>query len=157
MAEGIAPLDILRAVLDPVRLAVLGAAVEGEVSIDDLACRLDLSRREVAKAIGDLRRIGVLDDECRLDTEALASLGRSLPHEYPGLGEPVEGPWTKDEATILARFFAGDRLVEIPKSASKRRLVLEKIVQEFEPGERDRKSTRLNSSHTDISRMPSSA
>lgn len=136
MADGVAPLDVLRAVLDPVRLAVLGAAVDGEVSIDDFAKRLDLRRKEVAKAIGDLRAIGVLDDDCRLATEALASLGRSLPHEYQGLGEPVEGPWTEDEAIILGRFFAGDRLVEIPKSASKRRLVLEKVVREFEPGER---------------------
>ncbi|MFV1971298.1 MAG: GNAT family N-acetyltransferase [Acidimicrobiia bacterium] len=136
MAEGVAPLDVLKAVLDPVRLAVLGAAVEGEISIDDLADRLNVRRKEVAKAIGDLRAIGVLDYECRLDAGALASLGRSLPHEYSGLGEPVQGPWTEEEAIILGRFFAGDRLVEIPKNASKRRLVLEKIVQEFEPGER---------------------
>ena len=31
------------------------------------------------------------------------------------------------------------------------------IVYSFEPTPADRKSTRLNSSHTDISRMPSSA
>jgi len=136
MADEVAPLDVLRAVLDPVRLAVLGAAAEGEVSIEDLAGRLKLRRRDVAKAIGDLRAIGVLDDDCRLDTEVLASVGRSLPREHPELGEPVQGPWTAEEAIILGRFFAGDRLVEVPKSASKRRLVLEKIVQEFEPGQR---------------------
>ncbi len=97
VSEGVTPLDVLRAVLDPVRLAVLGAAAQGEV---------------------------------------LSSVGWSLPRDHPGLGEPAEGPWTEDEALILGRFFAGDRLVDIPKGASKRKLVLEKIAQEFEPGER---------------------
>ena len=31
------------------------------------------------------------------------------------------------------------------------------VVEEYPTADRDRKSTRLNSSHTDISRMPSSA
>ena len=31
------------------------------------------------------------------------------------------------------------------------------VFMTLDPGEQDRKSTRLNSSHTDISRMPSSA
>ena len=31
------------------------------------------------------------------------------------------------------------------------------VIDRTEPGKEDRKSTRLNSSHTDISRMPSSA
>ena len=34
---------------------------------------------------------------------------------------------------------------------------LDKIVEEYNIHNLDRKSTRLNSSHTDISRMPSSA
>lgn len=59
-----------------------------------------------------------------------------LPQEHPDLGTPLEGSWTENEARILGRFFSGGRLVEIPSSVRKRRLVLERIAQEFEPGER---------------------
>ncbi len=136
VAEEIAPLDLLRAVLDPVRLAVLGSAAQGPISIDEIAERLDVHRKDVAKAIGDLRSLDILDKDGALNRGALADIGRSLPSADGRQGEPIDGPWTEDEATVLGRFFSGDRLVEIPSSAVKRRLVLERIAQEFEPGER---------------------
>ncbi len=136
VADRISPLDLLRAVLDPVRLAVLGSAAQGSISIDDIAKRLHVPRKDVAKAIGDLRSLDVLDNDGALNRHALAEIGRSLPSGHTHQGVPINGPWTIDESIMLGRFFAGDRLVEIPSSASKRRLVLEKIVQEFEPGER---------------------
>ena len=136
VAEEIAPLDLLRAVLDPVRLAVLGSAAQGSISIDEIAERLDVHRKDVAKAIGDLRSLDILDKDGALNRGALADIGRSLPSADARQGEPIDGPWTEDEATVLGRFFSGDRLVEIPSSAVKRRLVLERIAQEFEPGER---------------------
>jgi RimJ/RimL family protein N-acetyltransferase len=136
MDEPVSPLDLLRAVLDPVRLAVLGSAAQGSLSIDGVAQRLGVHRKDVAKAIGDLRSLGILDKDGSLDREILADIGRSLPSGHSYDGEPIDGPWTGNEAITLGRFFSGDRLVEIPSSASKRRLVLEKIAQEFEPGER---------------------
>ena len=136
MAEELAPLDLLRAVLDPVRLAVLGSAAQGSISIDDIAQRLDVHRKDVAKAIGDLRSLDVLDKDGGLNRTALADVGRSLPRGDTPQGEPIDGPWTEAESIVLGRFFSGDRLVEIPSSAVKRRLVLEKIALDFEPGER---------------------
>ena len=136
MSEDVSPLDFLRAVLDPVRLSIVAAAAKGPVSIQAIAKDLDRDPKVVAKAIGDLRSLHILDKEGALDRDMLAQLGRSLPREYPDRGQPVEGPWTEEEATLLGRFFAGGRLIEIPTSAAKRRLVLEKIALEFEPGER---------------------
>ncbi len=136
VGDELAPLDLLRAVLDPVRLAVLGAAARGEISIDQLADELETPRRNVARAIGDLRAHNILDKDGSLNRASFADLGRALPKEHTDLGEPVEGPWTEDEARTLGRFFADGRLVELPRSAAKRRLVLEKFAQEFEPGER---------------------
>lgn len=39
-------------------------------------------------------------------------------------------------AKVLRSFFAGDRLSAIPRSGQKRRIVLEHVVQHFEPGRR---------------------
>ena len=128
--------DFLRAVLDPLRLSVAGAATSGPVSIEQVADTTGASKKEVAKAVGDLRSLGILDADGALDRIALRRIGRELPRASRATGEAVPGPWTQREAEVLGRFFDGDRLTEIPSSASKRRLVLEKITQGFEPGRR---------------------
>lgn len=130
------PIDVLRALLDPIRLRVLGAALNESVSIADLSSRTGLESRDVAAAIGYLRGVGLLDDDGTVDQEVLRGVARELPSDRGRLGEPVEGPWTEREAEILGRFFDGGRLVEMPHSATKRRLVLEKIALDFEPGRR---------------------
>jgi len=130
------PLDVLRASLDPLRLSVLGDAAAGPVSLKAVADRMGVSTREVAEAVGHLRAVGLLDGEGALATDALRSVARVLPPLHAELGKPVEGPWTSDEAATLGRFFDGGRLVRIPQSSAKRRLVLEKIAQSFEPGRR---------------------
>lgn len=130
------PMDLIRAALDPVRIAVLGSAASGPVRISDLADRLAVDRKQVAKAVGELSAAGLLDAEGRLSTDMLRQIGQSLPKANEGLGAPVDGPWTEDEARTLGRFFDGSRLVQLPQSTRKRRLVLEKIAQEFEPGRR---------------------
>jgi len=127
-------LDLLRAVLDSTRLATLGAGVNAEVSIGELAERLGVTHRNVADAVGSLRASGLLTRDGRTDDLALRAIARTLPAKDPGRGESVAGPWTQDEADILGRFFAQGRLLEIPAAARKRRLVLEKIAQEFELG-----------------------
>ncbi len=126
---------MLRAVVDPVRLAVLGASVGGPASIDDLASDLGVPRRTIAKAIGSLRSDGLLDEEATADADALRAVAESIPTTDSG-GDRVEGPWTDEEANVLGRFFADGRLASIPTQRSKRFLVLEKIAQEFEPGRR---------------------
>lgn len=131
-----APIDVLRALLDPIRLRVLGAALDETVSTADLSARSGLAPRDVAAAVGYLRGVGLLDDDGRVDQQVLRGVARELPNDRGTLGEPVEGPWTEREAEILGRFFDGGRLVEIPQSATKRRLVLEKIALDFEPGRR---------------------
>jgi ribosomal-protein-alanine N-acetyltransferase len=132
--EGPVPLDLLRAVADPVRLATLGASVAGPVSIDALADGLGVSRKEVAEAIGYLTGRGLLDKSGRLEVEALRAVAGQIPVRRPLSDEPIDGPWTADEADVLSRFFDGDRLLSVPSVAKKKLLVLERIVQSFEPG-----------------------
>ena len=128
--------DMLRAVVDPLRLAVAGAAVAGPVSIDAVARETGASKKEVARAVGDLRAVGILDEDGMVDRDALRTIGRELPRSPGASGEPIDGPWTPEEAQMLGRFFDGDRLVELPQNRTKRRLVLEHITQRFEPGRR---------------------
>ena len=46
------------------------------------------------------------------------------------------GAANEDEEAVLRTFFRNGRLTEIPARESKRRIVLERIALEFEPGER---------------------
>jgi len=121
--------------LDPVRLAVLGHAAIGPVRLADLSRQLDEQPRRVAEAIGNLRAVGLLTDDLRLDREELRTLAASLPREpAPDPGIVSEALWNHDERDILNRFISGDRLRRIPVNNNKRRVVLERLAMEFEPG-----------------------
>ena len=135
MAEA-TTLGLVRAVLDPVRLAVLGASVTGPVNLTEMSGMLNVPRAEIARAVGDLRTSGLLRPDGTLEVASLRAVARSLPDTSGGRGVPVEGPWDEAEARMLGRFFADGRLMEIPTAARKRRLVVEKIALEFEPGRR---------------------
>lgn len=130
------PTEYLRLVLDPVRLAVLGQSAGDAIDADQLAAQLEISNREVLEAIARLRQAGLLTVEGRLDRDLLRDVGRQLPDLEPAADSVTEGPWTSEETDVLRRFFQGDRLKEIPAQRSKRLVVLERLVQEFEPGVR---------------------
>jgi hypothetical protein len=77
---------------------------------------------------------GLVDESGRLDRSSLVAIARAMPAGEPVDAGLLDGPWSATERDVLARFFRGSRLVEIPASASKRAIVLERLVQEFEPG-----------------------
>lgn len=127
--------DFLRQALDPIRLAVLGRAVEGSVDAENLAGRLEVPVRKVRRAIGRLRAAGLLTEELALDREAVRRLAGELPRAaVPGAEVGAAGTWTDDEVVVLGRFFRGNRLVSIPAARGKRLVVLDRLAQEFEPG-----------------------
>ncbi|HSJ27124.1 MAG TPA: DUF2087 domain-containing protein [Acidimicrobiia bacterium] len=128
------PTEFLRLALDPIRLAVLGEAAVATVDVADLAGRLGVPVHRVERAVGRLRAAGLLDDRLRLDLDGLRAIAAQLPEVAPADDSVLEGSWTPEERKILARFFARDRLSEIPASRTKRLVVLERIAQEFEPG-----------------------
>lgn len=128
------PTEFLRLALDPDRLAVLGSAAVGPVNIGDLADRLGVSRRRLLGAAGKLRDAGLLTDDLRLDREALRRIAEALPGAEPASASALGGEWSAAESEVLARFFQGSRLTEIPAQRSKRLVILERLSQEFEPG-----------------------
>lgn len=130
----IRPYAYLRLVLDPVRLAVLGRAAGDPVDPDALARELGVSKRKVLGAVGRLREAGLLTADLRLDVDALRELAEAMSEATDEEPDVREGLWSPEERKILGRFFRGRELTEIPAARSKRRVVLERIAQEFEPG-----------------------
>jgi hypothetical protein len=128
------PAELVRTVCDPLRLAILGRAAESRVSVDEITQSFGVSRKKVIEAVGKLRASGLIDDGLQLDADSLRSIAARLPGPEKAAAMITEGPWTADEQRMLARFFSGTRLTEIPTGRKKRRLVLERLAQEFEPG-----------------------
>ncbi len=129
-----APTDFLRLALDPVRLAVLGHAATGSFDATELARLLGIPERKVLEALATVRAEGLVGEDQRLAVDKLREIAQALPAGAPVDPAVVEGSWTSEEVEILGRFFEGSRLKEIPAAAAKRLVVLERLVQEFEPG-----------------------
>ena len=128
------PSDFLRLAVDPVRLAVLGASTVEAVDTAALAQKLDVAQRDVTAALGRLRQSGLIGSDGFVDRTVLRRVARQLP-QLPAIDPAIlEGEWTPEESDVLTRFFVGDRLDSIPANQSKRRVVLERLAQEFEPG-----------------------
>src|SRR5262245_16235922 len=131
------PDAVLRALADPERLAIAGALARGERTAPSLAEELGLPDRRVRQHLNRLAGAGVvrLEDDrrtYRLDPETLRWAAEQVgPPREAGL---ALGAANEDEGSVLRAFFRDGRLVEIPAKESKRRIVLERIALEFEPG-----------------------
>lgn len=131
-------LDLMRLLLDPERLAVVGAVATEPRDLDGIEVHTGLPRRTVVEVIAALRGLDAVVEHAgayRLDRGALRELAGRLPQPEPPDAAVFHG-MTAAEAEILARFFEGDRLTELPSSRSKRLVVLERLALEFVPGRR---------------------
>lgn len=137
MAE--TPDEILRALADPERLAIAGLLARSDAMASSLAESLGLPVSRIRKHLNRLAATGVArlgEDRrtYRLDPETLRwAAGQVGPPREAGL---ALGAATDDEESVLRTFFRNGRLTEIPAKESKRRIVLERIALEFEPGVR---------------------
>ena len=133
------PLDLLRFVLDPRRLAVVGALAARPGDAADLAARSEVGQRDALTALGDLRQAGLAEVDgsgrYHLRVDTLREIARNLPSGAPA-ADRIGFGMTADEQAVLARFFSGERLVELPAARGKRQVVLERLALEFEPGVR---------------------
>jgi hypothetical protein len=133
------PDEILRALADPERLAIAGALARARHTSAQLAEELGMAISRVRKHLNRLTSTGVVrlaQDRrtYRLDPETLRWAAEQVgPPRQAGL---ALGAATEDEEAVLRTFFRNGRLTEIPAKASKRRIVLERVALEFEPGVR---------------------
>lgn len=133
------PLDLFRQLLDPDRLAVVGHLARAAADSARLAEQVGQDREQVVRTLAPLVQAGLVHREpagvYRLDAQAWRAVASGLPRATPPSPRIAFG-MTEDEANLLARFFQGDRLVELPAQRSKRLVVLERLALEFEPGVR---------------------
>jgi hypothetical protein len=140
------PDEIVRALADRDRLAISGVLARRDRTADELAAELDLPVRRVKSHLGKLTAAGVVriaEDRrtYRLDGDTLRQAAELVgPPREAGLALRAA---TDDEEVVLRTFFRRGRLTEIPMKRSKRRIVLERIALEFEPG-RDYGETEVN-------------
>ena len=128
--------EYLRTALDPDRLAVLGLLAIRPHRTDELAAATGLRRRRVLGIVGPLVAGGLVSERDGRYALVRAEL-RAIAELLPAAPEPdrrVLYGMTADERTVLSRFFQASRLVEIPSTRAKRRIVLERLALEFEPG-----------------------
>lgn len=133
------PYDLLRVLLDPTRLAVVGAIATRERTPADVADLADTDERTVLETLAPLLADGLVvseDGRYRIDQVVWREVARQASPPPTPADERLYLGMTEDEAQIIARFFRGGRLVDIPSSHGKRLVVLERLALEFEPGRR---------------------
>ena len=133
------PDEILRALADPDRLAIAGLLARGSASGPVLADALDLPVKRVRSHLNRLGSAGVV--RLNEDHTTYRLDGGTLRWAAEQVGPPREtrmalGAVTPTEESVLRTFFRNGRLTEFPAKRSKRRMVLERIALEFEPGRR---------------------
>jgi hypothetical protein len=132
------PIDLLRHLLEPRRLAVVGALAHAPASGEALAAALDQRSAEVLRTLAPLVQAGLVRADgstYQLDAVAWRAVARRLPQAAPASPRVGFG-MTREEADLLGRYFTGEQLTELPAQRSRRLVVLERLALEFEPGRR---------------------
>jgi len=130
---------LLKLFLDPDRLAVAGALASRAMDTDEVVAASGRDARVVLAAIGDLRAAGLVrsdGDRYDIDLAALREAARAAAEiEIPM--DPVIGfGMTDEEQLVLARYFSGRVLIEIPTNRAKRLIVLQRLALEIDIGRR---------------------
>lgn len=153
------PIDRLKPLLDRDRLAVIGAVAAAPGTIAELAERTGRTEQTVQHAIADLVGAGLVertDAGFDLDEQALCSTARELAESDVPMDPVIGFGMTDAEREVLARYFEGRTLTEIPSSRAKRLIVLERLAQEFDLGKRYPESdvdTTLRTFHPDTAAL----
>ena len=120
---------------DGQRRAVLGAMFLGAQSFDGVVERTGLSTAATAKALGRLVDAGLVvqgsGGGLHLLTEVLRRAAREA-LARPVSTEHADSP--PEAAKVLRSYVQGGRLGQIPTNRAKRLMVLDWLVQDFEPG-----------------------
>ena len=108
---------------EPDRRRVFAALVLGARTPQDVAAMARLDARAVAKAVQKLQSAGLVDHTLQVRGELIKLAA-------------VQAAPAPDTTEVVDRFVRGDRLLSLPAQESKRRLVLDRVAQSFEPGRR---------------------
>lgn len=133
------PVERLKNLLDPDRLAVAGALVGADLTTDELVVATGLDDRAVIAAVGALRSAELATTDHghhRLDVEALRGIAAELVDADLPMDPVIGFGMTDEERDVLSRYFEGRTLTSVPASRAKRLIVLERLALEFDVGTR---------------------
>jgi hypothetical protein len=130
--------ELVGLLADEDRRRVVAALVLGAVDIDDVRRLSELDARAAARALQRLVDAGLVlraaDGVLHLIGEAFGAAARAEAARQPRPDEHADQP--DDVGRVLRAFVRDGRLVAIPTVRSKRLIVLDWLVQRFEPGRR---------------------
>jgi hypothetical protein len=123
---------------DDDRRCVFAALVLGGSTLDEVRAATGLTSRRTATALG---RLVAGDLVVRSDRGDHVLLGEAFRLAAVAAAPARPGPdptddVPEDDARILRRYFRGGRLTQIPSQLSRRRVVLDRLAQEFDVGSR---------------------
>ena len=127
--------DIAGLLADADRRRVVAAMILGATTPDDIARTAGLDVRGVATALHRLTERGlVIRDGAHafVVEEAFAAAARAAAAQP----EPLDPDVDPEVARVMRAFVRDDRITQIPMQHGKRRILLEWLVQDFEPGRR---------------------
>jgi len=127
--------DIAGLLADADRRRVVAAMILGATTPDDIARTAGLDVRGVATALHRLTERGLVirDGEyAYVVEEAFAAAAR----DAAARPEPLDPDVDPEVARVMRAFVRDDRITQIPMQHGKRRILLEWLVQDFEPGRR---------------------
>jgi hypothetical protein len=133
---------LVRLLADPQRLAIAGRLAVGSSTVADLAAACSLTARDLRRQLPKLIGAGLVvsdGDTLSLNTTLLREIAAEFPRADPIRPHLLVG-LSAEDAEVAARYFDGDRLVDIPVGPVRRRAVLRILIDEFEPGRYYRES-----------------
>ncbi|MCX6365636.1 MAG: DUF2087 domain-containing protein [Armatimonadetes bacterium] len=148
----------LKALGEPTRLRLMGLLLREPQTGEELSAALGLSEPTITHHISKLREAGLVETLSRVHqarSEAVDALGEGLGERLKTLME-AEEPADKFAKKVLDAFFENGRLTTIPARQKKQRIVLERLVAEFEPGVRYTEvelSAKLRPFHDDVATL----
>jgi hypothetical protein len=131
----VTPADIAGLLADADRRRVVAAMILGASTSHDIARTAGLDARGVATALHRLTERGlVIRDgaDAYVVEEAFAIAARTAATQP----QPLDPDVDPEVARVMRAFVRDDRITRIPMQRGKRRILLEWLVQDFEPGRR---------------------
>ena len=142
-------LAVLKALADRSRLQIVGLLAAEERTVGELATRLGLTEPTVSHHLAELRERGLatvraegVSRHYSLDASRLARLCASLTPQALQAATYTLGAGEFERKT-LATFFEEGRLLSLPIQRKKRRVVIDRLVEEFSP-DRDYTEREVN-------------
>ena len=151
------PGQVLAALADDRRMRVFAALVLGAADVDDVAARTGLAAPTSSGPLGRLREAGLVGEDLRHPARhGPIAAARDVGRMRPTITREDVGA-TPEQAAVLRNFWDDGRLTALPMALGKRRLVLDFLATQFEPGEslpaRRRSMPLLSKFHPDVAAL----